>query len=86
METPDGIISYKFSDGRIFRSSPDTASGDIVWSVPNSRIDWQVWNKDKTGYAVEVSTYIDDRRLGHIRKKMANSFLFFAGIAPEGVE
>jgi type II secretory pathway component PulJ len=86
METPDGIISYKFSDGRISRSSPDAASGDIVWSAPHSRIDWQVWNKDKTAYAVEISTYIEDKRFGHTRKKMANSFLFFTGTCLEGVE
>lgn len=86
METPDGVISYKFSDGRISRSSPDTTSGDIVWSAPHSGIDWRVWNKDNAGYAVEISTYIEDKRFGHTRKKMANSFLFFAGIAPEGAE
>lgn len=86
METPDGIISYKFSDGRIFRSSSDTAPGDMEWSVPHGRIEWRVWNRDKTGYAVEISTYIEDKALGHIRKKMANSFLFFAGMALEGVK
>jgi type II secretory pathway pseudopilin PulG len=86
IETPDGVVSYEFSDGRIIRSSPDEASGGIVWSVPNSRIDWQVRSRDKNGYAVEVCTYIEDRRLGHIRKKMANSFLFFTGTGLEGVE
>ena len=86
IETPDGFVSYEFGDGRIIRSSLDAASGDIVWLVPNGRIDWQVRNKNKTGYTVEISTYIEDRRLGHIRKKMANSFLFFTGTCLEGVE
>ena len=86
METSNGLILYKFSDGRISRSSPDTTSGDIVWSAPHSGIDWRVWEKNNTGYAVEISTYIEDKRLGRICKKMANSFLFFAGIAPEGAE
>jgi len=86
METPNGIVSYKFSDGHIFRSSPDIAPGDIKWTIPHGRINWRVWNRDKTGYAVEISTYIEDKALGHTRKKMANSFLFFTGIAPEGAE
>ncbi len=86
IEASDGVVSYEFGDGRIVRSSSDTAFGDIVWSAPNSRIDWQVLNKNKTGYAVEISTYIEDKRLGHIRKKMANSFLFFTGTCMEGVE
>jgi hypothetical protein len=86
IELPEGMVSYSFSNGQISRSSPDTMSGDIEWSVPHGRIEWRVWNRDKTGYAVEISTYIEDNALGHIRKKMANSFLFFAGIAPQGAK
>ncbi|MGD0573602.1 MAG: type II secretion system protein [Sedimentisphaerales bacterium] len=83
MKMSDGVISYKFSNGRIFRSfvggPASTASGDMVWSVPHGQIKWKAWNKDKTGRAVEVSTCIEDENFGHIRKKMANNNLFFAG-------
>jgi hypothetical protein len=51
----------------------------MVWSVPHGQIKWKAWNKDKTGRAVEVSTCIEDENFGHIRKKMANNNLFFAG-------
>jgi hypothetical protein len=82
MKLPDGVVSYKFNDGRIFRcrvGASDTASGNIVWSAPHSRIEWQVWYRDRIGYAVELRTCIEDKDLGHIRRKIANSYLFFAG-------
>lgn len=89
MKLPDGVVSYKFNDGRILRrgaGAPDTASGDTIWSVPHGRIEWRVWHRDQTGYAVEVRTCIEDKDLGHIRRKMANSYLFFAGTVWEAAE
>jgi hypothetical protein len=85
VELPNGMISYKFSDGRILRSFTKGAAGiagaaDMAWSVPHGWIEWQVWNRGKTGYAVEVKTCIEDKNFGQTRKKMANSNLFFAGI------
>jgi hypothetical protein len=90
MKMSDGVISYKFINGRIFRSfvggATSAASGDMVWSVPHGQIEWRVWNKDKTGCAVEVSTCIEDKDFGHIRKKMANNNLFFAGALSEAAK
>jgi hypothetical protein len=89
MKLPDGVVSYKFNDGRILRrgaGAPDMASGDTIWSVPHGRIEWRVWRRDQTGYAVEVRTCIEDKDLGHIRRKMANSYLFFAGTVWEAAE
>ena len=90
VELSDGTVSYKFSDGRILRSFvggvTDTAAGDMIWSVPHGWIEWQVWSKDKKGYAVEVSTCIEDKNFGYVRKKMANNNLFFVGALREAAE
>ena len=90
VELSNGAVSYKFSDGRILRGFADgvtdTAAGDMVWSVPHGWIEWQVWSKDNKGYAVEVSTCIEDKNFGHVRKKMANNNLFFAGTLRETAE
>jgi len=84
------VISYKFSNGRIFREfiagATGAASGNMVWSVPHGKIEWKVWNKNKTGCAVEISTCIEDKNFGHIRKKMANNNLFFAGALSEAAK
>ena len=90
MKMSDGVISYKFGNGRILRSfvggATSAASGDVMWSVPHGRIEWRVWHKGKTGCAVEISTCIEDKSFGHIRKKMANNNLFFAGALRETAE
>jgi hypothetical protein len=79
IETAQGVISYKFEQGLILRQKDGGAQDSISWSVPHGKIEWQVRNTGKNGSAVEVITYIEDRDLGHIRKKMANSNLFFTG-------
>jgi len=90
VELSNGVVSYKSRNGRILRSfvggATSAASGDMVWSVPHGRIEWRVWSKGKTGCAVEISTCIEDKSFGHIRKKMANNNLFFAGALRETAE
>lgn len=83
IQLPDGIVRYEFEKGRILRQRVTdiqaSAAGRMSWSVPHGKIETQVWNKDQKGYAVEVSTCIEDKNFGHIRRMMANSYLFFAG-------
>lgn len=89
MKLHDGTVSYRFDRGQILRcvaSAQDTASGDIIWSVPHGRIEWRVWRRDQTGYAVELKTCIEYKDLGHIQRKLANSYLFFADTVGEAVE
>jgi len=86
IETAQGVISYKFEQGLILRQKADDAQNPISWSVPHGKIEWQVRNTGRNGSAVEVITYIEDRDLGHIRKKMANSNLFFTGSVWETVK
>jgi prepilin-type N-terminal cleavage/methylation domain-containing protein len=86
IELPKGVVSYKFVDDRILRSVVGGADGNMVWPVPHGIIEWRVWSKGKTGYAVEVSTCIRDRTFGQSQKKMANSNLFFAGALWEASE
>lgn len=84
IETADGMVSYSFNDGQIIRSRAGT--GEESWLVPHCRIDWRILQRDKTGYAVEVNACLEDRDFGRIHKKMANSFLFFAGTPWEAAE
>jgi hypothetical protein len=84
MKLPDCMVSYEFYDGQILRrgtGNKDTASQDTVWSVPHGRIEWRVWSRDQTGYAVELKTCIEYTDRGNTKRKMANSYLFFADTA-----
>ena len=81
MELPYGKVSYEFNEGRIIRSgdsTENTTTGDIIWSVPHGRIEWRVWRRKQTGYAVELRTCIEYEELGYIQRKLANNYLFFA--------
>ena len=79
----EGFIYYSFDNGQIIRQEiPDKT----VWSIPHGKIEMRVWEKNHKGYAVELITCIEDKDLGHIRKKMANNYVFFAGASQEATE
>ncbi|MEN6386993.1 MAG: type II secretion system protein [Phycisphaerales bacterium] len=71
-------IIYLFQDDVISRTVKGS-EGKIEWQIPNGKINWQVWEKQGRGYAVEVKKYIEHARDNGIEKKMENSFVFFAG-------
>lgn len=84
IEMQDGVVCYQIEDGRILRkrfaSAGQSDSGDTtVWSMPHGKMQWQVWHEGASRYAVEIETCIEDKDLGHLKKKMANSHLFFVG-------
>jgi len=51
-----------------------------AWSIPDGRVEWQVWQKDGRRYAVEVKTNIEFRFHGRTEKKMAQTHLFYGGV------
>lgn len=82
IESKDGYMCYELKDGKVLRRSLTDAREGVredttVWSVPNAKVEWQVWRKDSKGYAVEVKTHIKHEVQGHQQKKMANSHLYF---------
>lgn len=88
IELAEGMICYQLKDEKALtvRRSPlvSRVTGDesriTVWSVPNAKVEWHVWRKDRDGYAVEVKTHIEHKIRGeHWEKKMANSHLYFVG-------
>lgn len=84
IELTDGVISYQLKDGKVLRHKlTDTQQGHgedtKVWSVPHAKVDWQVWRKGRSGYALEVKTHIEHKVRRHQEKKMANSHLYFVG-------
>ncbi len=87
IELAEGMICYQLKDDKartVRRSSlASRVTGDesriTVWSIPHAKVEWQVWRKDRGGYAVEVQTHIEHKIQGHWQKKMANSHLYFVG-------
>jgi len=85
IELPEGMICYQLKDEKVLRhkltdNQRSNSLGQTVWSVPHAKVEWQVWRKDRGGYAVEVKTHIEHKIRGeHWEKKMANSHLYFVG-------
>ncbi len=85
IELTEGMICYQLKDEKVFRrkltdNQQSNDLGQTVWSIPNAKVEWQVWRKDGAGYAVEVKTHIEHKIRGdHWEKKMANSHLYFVG-------
>ena len=84
IELTDAMICYQLKDGEVRRRKLTNAQqggseDTTVWLVPHAKVEWQVWKKDKGGYAVEVKTHIEHKIRGHLEKKMANSHLYFVG-------
>jgi len=84
VELPEGVIGYQVKEGGVTRSKlTGAAAGEVeqkrVWSVPNGKIEWQVWQKDDSRYAVEVKTHVELTIHGRLEKKTARAHLFFVG-------
>ena len=84
IDSSEGMISYQLKDDKVLKynltdNQPNNAEEQKVWSVPNAKVQWKVWRKDTSGYAVEVRTYIAYKLKKHLEKKMANSHLYFVG-------
>lgn len=84
IELPEGMFCCKFEDGRVLReklmpNGRSDAEQTTVWLLPHANIQWKVWARNGRGYAVEMHTCIEHTWRGQWKKKMANTYLYFAG-------
>ena len=84
IELPEGVFSYQLKDGRVLRQKltearQSNAENPITWSLPHASVEWKVWTKNGQGYAVETNTSVEYIKRGQLKKKMAHSYLYFAG-------
>ncbi|MBN2019911.1 MAG: prepilin-type N-terminal cleavage/methylation domain-containing protein [Sedimentisphaerales bacterium] len=81
----NGVVSYNFKNGRLIRRQKDadreTIPDDTTWSLPHGIIEMQVSSAKHKAGAVELVTGLEYWDNGKPRRKMANSYVFFAGVA-----
>jgi len=90
IELADGMVSYELASGKMFRhrfTEPQKGHDEEVrvWSLPNAKVQWRIWQKDSNAYAVEVRTAIRYKLRSKYQDRMANSHLYFIGSIPEGL-
>jgi prepilin-type N-terminal cleavage/methylation domain-containing protein len=84
IELPDGVLCYQQNNDQIIRRKLRNASQDGVeekraWSLPHTKVEWTILEKDSQSYAVEVKTHIEYKTRGKWKKTMANSHLYYGG-------
>ncbi len=84
IEQADCVICYQFKDDKVLRYKLTdlTDSNEEVedfWILPHASIQWQVWKRNGSGYAIEIKTHIEYNVLGHLEKKLANSYIYYVG-------
>jgi len=88
---PDAAVCYRFEDGRTVRTllkGQGTADPNDrrVWRMPNAVITWQPWKRDGRICAVEMHSHVQQRFADLLRKRLANSQVFFVNGAGKGRE
>jgi len=88
---PDVVICYRFEDGRAVRTllkgqGAADPNAQRVWRMPNAVITWQPWKEDGRAYAVEMRSHVQQRFADLLRKRLANSQVFFVNGAGKGRE
>ena len=84
IELPEVVICYQLKDDKVFRriltdNHKGSSRETTYWSAPHAKVEWNVWRKERKGYAVEVRTHVEHNVHGHLERKMANSHLYFVG-------
>lgn len=85
IELSSGVVCYQLKDDQIIRqkllgAEMDNAGDKRTWTLPNTKVGWKTWTKDKQGHAVEIKTRFEYKTRGRWKKTMANSHLFYAEV------
>jgi prepilin-type N-terminal cleavage/methylation domain-containing protein len=86
IELPDGVIGYQHKDDQIIRRrlKDIPQEGRIeekrAWSLPHTKVEWTIWEKETQRYAVEVRTHMEYKTRGKWKKTTANSHLYYGGV------
>lgn len=79
IELPDGLICYELKDNQMTRKK---IHGEIseTWKLDHGKIKWRLLQKDDKNHAVEIENYVEQKIEGRLKKKLANSHIYFAGL------
>ena len=84
IQQADKVIHYQLKDDSVFRygfaGNQEIAEEAKSWSLPKTKIRWQVHRQNGKGYAAEIQHNVEYIHHGQLIKKMKNSHLFYPGI------
>jgi len=81
IDRPDGVICYRFEDGRTVRTWLKGQGADPndrrVWRMPNAVVTCRPRMREGGAYAVEMHSHVQQRFADMLRSRLANSQVFF---------
>jgi hypothetical protein len=69
----DTTIAYHFDNEQIHRTAGNDPNATSLWTLPHSRLVWQVKNPN----ALQITGWLERTVLGQREKKFHNSHLFY---------
>ena len=89
IEKADGVVLYQIADGKVTKTMlgpgnglPEPVTG---WAIPNASIQWRLWGRGGSAYAVEVHTHLVQKLRARSQERLANSHVLFLADAPKEV-
>ncbi|MEN8128105.1 MAG: hypothetical protein ABFR90_09915 [Planctomycetota bacterium] len=78
LEHNDGPIRYSFADGQITRRpAMNDPSAEYTWQIPDLKIEAKLWSRNDQPYAVELTTWNQQKTSGREQISFKQTTVFF---------
>ncbi|MBN1554413.1 MAG: hypothetical protein JXA11_06685 [Phycisphaerae bacterium] len=86
LQTPDGALVYEVRDGQIIRTqrTGPKAGDTFEWDIPEAKVKFQRWTRDRKAYAVDIHTALVVTKHGQVQECFENHHVFFLHVLPRG--
>ena len=83
LEQDDGSVSYSFADGQITRRpAMNDSDTECIWQIPYLKTEARLWNRNDQPYAIELTTWIQQKGFGNDPVRFKQSTVFFKKAQP----
>ena len=79
LKNSNTTVCYQLADRKLSRTVSDSPDKTEIWPLPDAVIKWNIRQKDGRGYALEVRTAVEYIINARKQRRLANSYMFFAG-------
>ena len=78
LEHTDGTVRYTLADGQITRRPVMNDSGtETTWKLPHLKTEAKLWSDNEQPYAVELTTWNQQKDLGRDNARFKQTVVFF---------
>jgi type II secretory pathway component PulJ len=83
LEHSGGPVSYTFAEGQITRRpAMNDSDTECIWQIPYLKTEARLWNRNDQPYAIELTTWIQQKGFGNDPVRFKQSTVFFKKAQP----